>query len=267
MDSGAGEDPVRGDLRLLDQVWFCARQVIDPDDEGVVGPDRAGGYCSERDDQRRDRSFRPHVPSTHLGGKRARTLALRVEWPHLTTDDVTALLLAWGDGDQAALDRLMPIVYGELHRLAQRYMRREGNAGTLQATALVNEAYMRMVDVRRMRWQNRAHFFAVAATLMRRILVDAARSRLAKKRGDRGELVPIDESIALADAPIADVLAIDDALGRLSAVDPRKARVVELRFFGGLTVAETAEALHVSAETVMRDWKMAKSWLKRELHG
>jgi RNA polymerase sigma factor (TIGR02999 family) len=161
----------------------------------------------------------------------------------------------------------MPIVYGELHRLAQRYMRREGDAGTLQATALVNEAYMRMVDVRRMRWQNRAHFFAMAATLMRRILVDAARSRLAKKRGDGGELVPIDESMALADAPIADVLAIDDALGRLSAVDPRKARVVELRFFGGLTVAETAEALHVSAETVMRDWKMAKSWLARELRG
>jgi RNA polymerase sigma factor (TIGR02999 family) len=161
----------------------------------------------------------------------------------------------------------MPIVYGELHRLAQRYMRREGDAGTLQATALVNEAYMRMVDVRRMRWQNRAHFFAMAATLMRRILVDAARSRLAKKRGDGAELVPIDESIALADAPIADVLAIDDALGRLSAVDPRKARVVELRFFGGLTVAETAEALHVSAETVMRDWKMAKSWLARELRG
>lgn len=159
----------------------------------------------------------------------------------------------------------MPIVYGELHRLAQRYLRREGDAGTLQATALVNEAYMRMVDVRRMRWQNRAHFFAMAATLMRRILVDAARSRLAKKRGDGGELVPIDESIALADAPIADVLEIDDALGRLSAVDPRKARVVELRFFGGLTVAETAEALHVSAETVMRDWKMAKSWLAREL--
>jgi RNA polymerase sigma-70 factor (ECF subfamily) len=161
----------------------------------------------------------------------------------------------------------MPIVYGELHRLAQRYMRREGDAGTLQATALVNEAYMRMVDVRRMRWQNRAHFFAMAATLMRRILVDAARSRLAKKRGDGGELVPIDESMALADAPVADVLAIDDALGRLSAVDPRKARVVELRFFGGLTVAETAEALHVSAETVMRDWKMAKSWLARELRG
>jgi RNA polymerase sigma-70 factor, ECF subfamily len=161
----------------------------------------------------------------------------------------------------------MPIVYGELHRLAQRYMRREGDAGTLQATALVNEAYMRMVDVRRMRWQNRAHFFAMAATLMRRILVDAARSRLAKKRGDGGERVPIDESMALADAPIADVLAIDDALGRLSAVDPRKARVVELRFFGGLTVAETAEALHVSAETVMRDWKMAKSWLARELRG
>lgn len=159
----------------------------------------------------------------------------------------------------------MPVVYGELHRLAQRYLRREGDAGTLQATALVNEAYMRMVDVRRMRWQNRAHFFAMAATLMRRILVDAARSRLAKKRGDGGELVPIDESIALADAPIADVLEIDDALGRLSAVDPRKARVVELRFFGGLTVAETAEALHVSAETVMRDWKMAKSWLAREL--
>jgi RNA polymerase sigma factor (TIGR02999 family) len=143
----------------------------------------------------------------------------------------------------------MPIVYDELHRLAQRYMRGEGDAGTLQATALVNEAYMRMVDVRRMRWQNRAHFFAVAAILMRRILVDAARSRLAKKRGDGGELVPIDESMALQDAPVADVLAIDDALGRLSAVDPRKARVVELRFFADLTIAETGGgAAHIGGD-------------------
>lgn len=182
-----------------------------------------------------------------------------------TTDDVTALLVAWGEGDAAALDRLIPVVHAELHRLAQRYMRREGDAGTLQATALVNEAYIRMVDVRRMRWQNRAHFFAMAATLMRRILVDAARSRLAKKRGDGAATVPVDDSIELEDAPIADVLAIDEALGRLAALDARKARVVELRFFAGLTVTETAEALHVSADTVMRDWQMARSWLAREL--
>ena len=175
--------------------------------------------------------------------------------------------MAWGAGDQAALERLMPVVYDELRRLAHGYMRREAGGATLQATALVNEAYVRLVDLRRMRWRNRAQFFAMSATLMRRILVDAARARAAKKRGDRAVAVELDESIALQEAPTADVLAIDAALQRLAEIDPRKSRVVELRYFAGLTVEETAEALRVSPETVMRDWKMAKSWLARELRG
>jgi RNA polymerase sigma factor (TIGR02999 family) len=192
---------------------------------------------------------------------------MRVECAISNQHDVTALLAAWGAGDQAALERLMPIVYDELRRLAHGYMRRETGSATLQATALVNEAYVRLVDLKRMRWQNRAHFFAMSATLMRRILVDAARARTAKKRGDGAVARELDESIALADAPTDDVLAVDAALDRLAAFDARKARVVELRYFAGLTVEETAEALHVSPETVMRDWKMAKSWLSRELRG
>lgn len=158
-------------------------------------------------------------------------------------------------------------MYSELHRLAQGYMRGERQDATLQATALVHEAYMRLVDVRRMRWQNRAHFFAMSSTLMRPILVDAARSRLAKKRGDGVTPVAISADLALTDAPVSDILAVDDALERLAAKDARKARVVELRFFSGLTNEEIAEALHVSCDTVMRDWKMAKSWLARELRG
>lgn len=180
-------------------------------------------------------------------------------------EDVTGLLAAWGGGDEAALERLLPIVYAELRRLAHGYMRGERPDATLQATALVHEAYMRLVDVRRVRWQNRAHFFAMSATLMRRILVDAARARSAQKRGDGAPTITLDEGMALADTGTNDVLAIDVALERLAAIDPRKARVVELRFFSGLTSEEIAEALHVSCDTVMRDWKMAKSWLAREL--
>lgn len=207
------------------------------------------------------------MPSRCLGGNGRRRLALRVELAISKTEDVTGLLAAWGRGDEAALDRLLPIVYAELHRLARSYMRGERPDATLQATALVNEAYVRLVDVRRLQWQNRAHFFAMSATLMRRILVDAARARDAKKRGDGAAAVALDESIALEDAPTIDVLAVDAALERLAAIDARKARVVELRYFAGLTVEETAEALRVSPETVMRDWKMAKSWLARELRG
>jgi RNA polymerase sigma factor (TIGR02999 family) len=206
-------------------------------------------------------------PSAQIGGNGRRTLAERVECAIHNAEDVTGLLVAWGTGDTGALERLMPIVYDELRRLAHGYMRREAGDATLQATALVNEAYVRLVDLRRMRWQNRAHFFAMSATLMRRILVDAARARTAKKRGDGAVAVELDEAVMMQDAPSGDVLAIDAALDGLAAIDARKARVVELRYFAGLTVQETAEALHVSPETVMRDWKMARSWLARELRG
>jgi RNA polymerase sigma-70 factor (ECF subfamily) len=180
-------------------------------------------------------------------------------------EDVTALLLAWRDGDEAALARLTPIVYDELHRLAGRYMRRERTGHTLQTTALLNEAYLRLVDSSRVRWQSRAHFYAVAAQLMRRVLVDFARSRRYKKRGGDWHQVTLSEGIPVAAHGEADVVAIDDALEQLGRLDPRKARVVELRFFGGLSLEETAEALNVSTDTVGRDWRAAKAWLTREL--
>jgi RNA polymerase sigma factor (TIGR02999 family) len=178
---------------------------------------------------------------------------------------VTQLLLAWGEGEDGALDALTPIVYDELRRLARRSLAGERSAGTLQATALVHEAFIRLVDVRRVRWQNRAHFYAVAAKLMRRVLVDLARTRLAQKRGGRAKKVTLDEGMLVSDRHSGQVVAIDDALYELAKVDARKAQVVELRFFGGLSVDESAEVLKVSAETVMRDWKMAKAWLLREL--
>jgi RNA polymerase sigma-70 factor, ECF subfamily len=177
---------------------------------------------------------------------------------------VTQLLLAWGEGEDAALEALTPIVYDELRRLARRSLAGE-RAGTLQATALVHEAFIRLVDVRRVRWQNRAHFYAVAARLMRRVLVDLARTRLAQKRGGRAKKVTLDEGLLVSDGHSRQVVAIDDALHELARVDARKAQVVELRFFGGLSVDESAEVLKVSPETVMRDWKMAKAWLLREL--
>ena len=159
----------------------------------------------------------------------------------------------------------MPLVHAELHRLARGRMRSEHPGHTLQATALVNEAYLRLVDVRKVRWQNRAHFFAMSATLMRRILVDIARAHASQKRGDGLRKISLDESIAVAAEPDMDLAALDDALTTLATFDPRKSQIVELRFFGGLTVEETAEALHISPETVMRDWKTAKIWLLREL--
>jgi RNA polymerase sigma-70 factor (ECF subfamily) len=180
-------------------------------------------------------------------------------------EDVTALLLAWRDGNQAALARLMPIVYDELHRLAGRYMRREPTGHTLQTTALLNEAYLRLVDSSRVRWQSRAHFYAVAAQLMRRVLVDFARTRRSKKRGGDCRLVTLSEGLPMAVRGDADVVAVDEALEQLGRLDPRKARVVELRFFGGLSLEETAEALDVSPDTVGRDWRAAKAWLTREL--
>ena len=180
--------------------------------------------------------------------------------------DVSSLLRAWSDGDQRALALLTPIVYEELRRLAHYYMKRERAGHSLQATALVNEAYMRLVDYKRMQWQNRAHFMAAAAQAMRRILVDHARRRNAK-RGANAEHVSLDAEAVLSADRSDDFGALDDALNALAARAPRKAKVVELRFFGGLSVEETAEVLHVSPITVMREWKSAKAWLYRELAG
>ena len=182
------------------------------------------------------------------------------------SEDVSTLLQAWSAGDQKALDRLTPIVYHELHRIARRYMRGEHTGHSLQATALVNEAYLRLVDYKRMRWQNRAHFFAVSAQLMRRILVDRAR-RHNLKRGAGYEQISLDDTAALDKPAGEDLVALDDALTALAQFDPRKARVIELRFFGGLSVQETADVLNVSAMTVMRDWSTARTWLYGEMKG
>jgi RNA polymerase sigma-70 factor (ECF subfamily) len=180
--------------------------------------------------------------------------------------DVSKLLLAWSAGNQSALDRLTPIVYEELRRLARRYMRAERAGHSLQTTALVNEAYMRLVDYKRMQWQNRAHFFAVAAQLMRRILVEHARRRSLKRGGDLRH-VSLDEATVAGIGRGKNLVALDDALNALARLDPRKVQVVEMRFFGGLSVDETAEVLKVSPVTVMRDWNTAKAWLQRELAG
>jgi RNA polymerase sigma factor (TIGR02999 family) len=180
--------------------------------------------------------------------------------------EISGLLRAWGDGDRGALDQLTPIVYDELRRLASHYMRGERPGHSLQATALVNEAYMRLVDYKGMQWQNRAHFFAVSAQLMRRILVDHAR-RHNMKRGGGVQHVSLDETAIVGGDRAADLVALDDALEALARLDSRKVQVVELRFFGGLSVEETAEVLKVSSVTVMRDWSTAKAWLYRELSG
>lgn len=178
--------------------------------------------------------------------------------------DATDLLVAWSNGDQSAFDKLVPLVYQELRLLAQRYLRRERPDHTLQATALVNEAYIRLIDVNRIQWQNRAHFLAVAAQTMRRILVEFARHRGRQKRGGDAVRVTIDDA-EVAQEKGADLVALSDALSALAAFDPRMGQVVELRFFGGLNVQETADVLKVSPETVMRDWRTAKVWLLREL--
>jgi RNA polymerase sigma factor (TIGR02999 family) len=179
----------------------------------------------------------------------------------------TTLLLAWGRGDETALDQLIPLVHDELRQLARRHMAGERPGHTLQATALVNEAYLRLIEVNQVRWQNRAHFFAMASRVMRRILVDAARARGYQKRGGGAETVSLDEALLVSGEPRQDLVALDDALNALAAFDLRKSQVVEMRFFGGLRVEETAAALHVSADTVMRDWRLAKAWLVRELSG
>lgn len=177
---------------------------------------------------------------------------------------MTGLLLEWSGGNASALDRLMPAVYGELHRVAGRYLRRERRDHTLQPTALVNEAYLRLIDQRRIQWQNRAQFFGIAAQLMRRVLVDHARRRTAAKRGG-GRTQQLDSSIALTSARDVTVIALDEALTRLSGLDPIQGRVVEMRSFGGLTIDETAEVLGVSTDTVKREWRLARAWLYREL--
>jgi RNA polymerase sigma factor (TIGR02999 family) len=182
-----------------------------------------------------------------------------------STQEITQLLLAWSDGDQGALDRLTPLVYAELRRLARRYMGRESPGHTLQTTALVHEAWLKLIDQRRVRWQNRAHFFGVSAQLMRRILVNMARSRNYLKRGGGARQVELEERLVVSQERDWDLNALDETLDALAALDPRKARVVELRFFGGLSVEETAEVLNVSTDTVTRDWNAAKAWLYREL--
>ena len=177
----------------------------------------------------------------------------------------TELLRAWSQGDGSALDRLVPLVYEELHRLARRYMRQERPDHTLQATSLVNEAYLRLIDVNRVEWRDRAHFLAVAAQMMRRILVEFARNRQRQKRGGGAVRVSLDDVQELPDSSGRDLVVLSDALSRLATFDARMGQVVELRFFGGLTVAETAAVLNISPETVMRDWKTAKAWLLREV--
>jgi RNA polymerase sigma factor (TIGR02999 family) len=179
--------------------------------------------------------------------------------------EITRLLVAWGEGDQSALAELTPLVYEELHRLAHHYMSGERTDHTLQTTALVNEAYVRLIDWKNVRWQNRAHFFAVSAQLMRRILVDFARSRGYHKRGGGARQVELDQAALVAEDKGTDMVALDDALTALATLDDRQSKVVELRFFGGLSNEETAEVLKVSTATVRRDWSLARAWLRREL--
>jgi RNA polymerase sigma-70 factor, ECF subfamily len=186
--------------------------------------------------------------------------------PH-SPKEITQLLVAWADGDESALAELTPLVYGELHRLAHHYMGRERSGHTLQTSALVNEAYVRLIDWKNVRWQNRAHFFAVSAELMRRILVDFARARGYQKRGGGVRAASLDEAALVSDDLGADLVALDEALSALANLDARQSRVVELRFFGGLTNRDVAEVLKVSEGTVRRDWSLARAWLHRELMG
>jgi RNA polymerase sigma-70 factor, ECF subfamily len=180
--------------------------------------------------------------------------------------EVTQLLIAWSNGEEEALEKLVPLVYDELRRIARRYMKREPAGHTLQTTALVNEAYLRLIEQKGMKWQNRAHFFAISAQLMRRILVSMARARHANKRGGEARQVSLDEALVISEERAAELVALDEAMNELAALDPRRSRVVELRYFGGLSVEETAEVLKISPETVMRDWKRAKAWLYAELN-
>ena len=180
-------------------------------------------------------------------------------------NEVTQLLIDWSGGDQAALDKLIPLVEAELHRLAHHYMNRERAGHTLQTTGLVNEAYVRLVSQNKVNWQNRAHFFGIAARLMRQILVDYARKRHYAKRGGDAVQVSLDEAAALAHESSSEIVALDEALSRLVKLSPEQSRIVELKFFGGLTIEETAEVMKISVDKVKRDWSMAKTWLYREI--
>jgi RNA polymerase sigma factor (TIGR02999 family) len=182
-----------------------------------------------------------------------------------TSHEITRLLLAWSEGDKQALDRLVPLVYDELRRLAKNYMRKERAGQTLQTTALIHEAYLRLIDADQVQWRNRAHFFGIAARLMRQILVARARERGCQKRGGGAERVSLDEAMVIDERLDEDLVALDEALGELSQFDARMAQVVEMRFFGGLTEEEIAAALDVSTKTVRRDWRLARSWLRRKL--
>jgi len=209
------------------------------------------------------------IPSVSRSGKRSQKMpanekGLECGIPETPTR-VTGLLLKWGRGDEAALERLIPLVHRELHQIARRCMAGEGRGHSLQATALVNEAYLRLVDAKNVAWHDRVHFLSVAARVMRRILVDHARAGRARKRGGGAAKVTFDEALAVSNEPRQDFVALDDALEALSRFDERKSRIVELRFFGGLTVEETASVVDVSPETVMRDWQLAKVWLRREM--
>jgi RNA polymerase sigma factor (TIGR02999 family) len=185
----------------------------------------------------------------------------------VNTDGLTQLLIKWRNGDKAALDQLMPLVYEELRRLARQFMGRERRDHTLQTSALINEAYLRLVDQESANWQNRAHFFAVAAQVMRHILIDHARSHQYKKRGAGAQKVKMDEAIVFSDERAAELVALDDALTCLATVDLRKSRIIELRFFGGLSIEETAEALELSPTTVQREWRAARAWLRHFIEG
>jgi RNA polymerase sigma factor (TIGR02999 family) len=184
----------------------------------------------------------------------------------LPSAEITGLLRAWSDGDREAVKRLIPLVYRELHHVAHRYMLRERRGRTLQTTALVNEAYVRLVDAANVRWTDRTHFFAVSARIMRRILVDAARERAAAKRGGPAMHVNLEEAPNISTQRGREILVLEDALEALAKVDPRKAEVIELRFYGGLSIEEAAAYLKVSPQTVMRDWKLARAWLLREMN-
>lgn len=185
--------------------------------------------------------------------------------PQVASHEVTQLLLDWGNGDKSALDKLMPLVYGELRKLARRHLNRERPGQTLQTTDLIHETYLKLVDQQRVHWQNRAHLFGVSAQLMRRILVDRARTKKRAKRGGGAAQISLSQATLISRTPTFDLVAFDEVLTRLSEIDERKAKIVELRFFGGLSVEETAQFLNVSAITVMRDWRMAKTWLHKTL--
>ena len=187
--------------------------------------------------------------------------------PACSPHEITQLLAEWSNGNQTALDKLYPLVYDELHKMAGRYMNRERRDHTLQTTALINEAYVRLVDQKHVHWENRAHFFAISAQIMRRILIDHARRHAYAKRGGGAQKVSLDETAIVASDPATDLILLDEALGRLAEIDPRRGQVVELRYFGGLNNEEIAGVLKISENTVTRDWNMARAWLYQELSG